>query len=47
VTATALVLAAALAAPVILAPGPGAQTVRDEVRLVAEAGEGAAVSVGG
>jgi len=47
VTPAALVLAAALAAPVILAPGSGAQTVRDEVRLVAEAGEGATVSVGG
>jgi len=39
--------AALLAAPTILAPGPGAQTVREEVRLVAEAGPGAAVAVNG
>ena len=43
----ALVAAALVAAPTILAPGPGAQTVRGEVRLVARAGEGAAVSVDG
>jgi predicted CXXCH cytochrome family protein len=47
VTLGALVAAAALSAPVILAPGPGAQTVRDEVRVVAEAGPGATVAVGG
>jgi len=46
VTPAPLVLAAALAAPVVLAPGPGAQTVRDEVRVIAEAGPGATVQVG-
>jgi predicted CXXCH cytochrome family protein len=47
VSPAALAVAAVLAAPTILAPGPGAQTVRDEVRLLARAGEGATVSVGG
>ncbi len=42
-----LAAAALLNAPAILAPGPGAQTVRDEMRVVARAGAGATVSVGG
>ncbi|HET6923420.1 MAG TPA: cytochrome c3 family protein, partial [Anaeromyxobacteraceae bacterium] len=45
--AASLATAALLNAPTILAPGPGAQTVRDEVRVFAEAGAGATVAVGG
>lgn len=47
IAAVALAAAAAVAAPVVLAPGPRAQTVRDAVRVVAEAGPGAAAAVGG
>jgi predicted CXXCH cytochrome family protein len=46
VNAAALALAALAGAPVLLAPGPRAQTVRDEVRVVAEAGPEATVTVG-
>lgn len=45
-TAAAAALAMALAAPGILAPGPRAQTVREGVRLFAEAGPGATARVG-
>jgi len=41
-----LVAAAVLAAPTILAPGPGAQTVRDTIRVVAEGGAEVSVTVG-
>jgi len=47
VTPAALAAAAVLAAPAILAPGPGAQTVREAVRVVAEAGPGVTVAVNG
>lgn len=43
----ALALALAAGAPVVLAPGPRAQSVRDAVRVVAQAGPDATVSVGG
>jgi predicted CXXCH cytochrome family protein len=44
--AAAATLAAALAAPAVLSPGPRSQTVREEVRVVAEAGAGATVRAG-
>lgn len=43
--AAALATALALGAPTVLAPGAGAQTVRHEVRLVAEAGPDVEVTV--
>ena len=48
-SAAGLTLAHALlaGAPLVLAPGPRAQTVREEVRVIAEAGAGAAASAGG
>jgi predicted CXXCH cytochrome family protein len=47
VTAAALALALAAGAPIVLAPGPGAQTVRDAIRVVARAGTDAVISAGG
>jgi len=47
VTFAALAAAAALAAPEILSPGPRAQTVRDALRVVAEAGPDATATAGG
>ncbi len=41
-----LLAAAVLAAPTILAPGPGAQTVRDTIRVVAEGGAEVSVTAG-
>jgi predicted CXXCH cytochrome family protein len=46
VNVAALALAALAGTPVVLAPGPRAQTVRDEVRVVAEVGSAATVTVG-
>jgi predicted CXXCH cytochrome family protein len=46
VNVAALALALALGAPTVLAPGPRAQSVRDAVRVVAEAGPDATVTVG-